>query len=446
MDDFTKIRLAKLLDTFKSAHGRDISMAELVAAGFSEELIKGGGETAIKAGVMKQGIQNGLEKYEGQLKGLKDTNAAAKKAEDDARVREWAKTHEKENADITKLDALIAETQKTEKGDLDRNLTVGSSALLRTALTVVRLVDERQKPDMERKPGFQDRDMPRTMAAQKQMSRSYDKTLDRAMLKLSLTRALALPEAERPWLATLVGSKKLDQKALDAWVEKLYKNTKLEDEATRVALVSTAKPADLRASKDPFVQAAAAYFPILKAAEEREDRIAGDMLLVAPAYVEGLRATAPRSLSPDANSTLRITYGTILPPPDKKSAAFTKASEILAKDTGVEPFDAPKLELEKIKAKQFGPYIDAALGDLPVDFMSDLDITGGNSGSPTLNSKGEFVGLAFDGTIEGVSSDVVFNVERTRTIHVDARYMAWIMDAIDQADNILTEIGITPSL
>jgi hypothetical protein len=324
-------------------------------------------------------------------------------------------------------------------------LTIGSSSLLRSAITSVRLADERQKPDMERKPNFQDRDMPRIVAGQKQLSRSYDRTLDRAMLKLATTRALALPEAERPWLATLVGVKKVDQKALDGWIEKLYKTTKLEDEATRVANVN-AKLADLKVSKDPFVQAALAFYPVIKAAEDRDDKNVGDMLLVASTYVEGLRATAPRSLAPDANSTLRITYGTILPPPDKKTGPFTKASEIIAKDTGKDPFDAPKSALDKIKAKEYGPYADAALGDLPVDFMSDLDITGGNSGSPTLNAKGELVGLAFDGTIEGVASDVVFNAERTRTIHVDSRYMAWVMDAVDQVDNVLKEIGITPAL
>jgi hypothetical protein len=90
-----------------------------------------------------------------------------------------------------------------------------------------------------------------------------------------------------------------------------------------------------------------------------------------------------------------------------------------------------------IKAKNFGPYADKALGDLPVNFIADLDITGGNSGSPALNGKGELVGLAFDGNIEGVASNVVFNYETTRTILVDIRYMMWVMDAIDGADNVL---------
>jgi hypothetical protein len=103
--------------------------------------------------------------------------------------------------------------------------------------------------------------------------------------------------------------------------------------------------------------------------------------------------------------------------------------------------------LEAIKAKQYGPYADPAIGgELAINFLSDLDITGGNSGSPTLNDKGELVGLAFDGTIEGVASDVVFNGETTRTIHADARYMLWMMDLIDGADHLITELGLQPRM
>jgi hypothetical protein len=156
-------------------------------------------------------------------------------------------------------------------------------------------------------------------------------------------------------------------------------------------------------------------------------------------------------LSPDANSTLRITYGTVKSfkagSKDPADWPFTTAAQILTKDTGKEPFDMPKKVLDAIKAKKYGKYADATLGgELAVDFLSDLDITGGNSGSPTLNDKGELVGLAFDGTIEGVSSDVVFNGATTRTISVDARYMLWTMDLIDNADHLIKEMGLTPTL
>ena len=129
----------------------------------------------------------------------------------------------------------------------------------------------------------------------------------------------------------------------------------------------------------------------------------------------------------------------------KPSQIFTTASQILLKNTGTEPFDAPRPLLAAIQTKQFGPYAGTD-GELPVNFLSDLDTTGGNSGSAVLNDKGELVGLNFDSTIEGVASDVVFDSATTRKIHVDARYMLWVMDKIGGADHLLEEMGLRPRL
>ncbi|HVK70866.1 MAG TPA: S46 family peptidase, partial [Polyangium sp.] len=124
---------------------------------------------------------------------------------------------------------------------------------------------------------------------------------------------------------------------------------------------------------------------------------------------------------------------------------FTTTSEMVKKHTGKEPFEAPSKLLAAAKAKKWGTYADASLGEVPVDFLSDLDITGGNSGSPTLNGKGELVGLAFDGNYEAMASDVIFLPEITRTIHVDLRYVLWVMD-VEGADNVLQELGVKPSI
>jgi hypothetical protein len=121
-------------------------------------------------------------------------------------------------------------------------------------------------------------------------------------------------------------------------------------------------------------------------------------------------------------------------------------SGVLEKNTGKEPFDAPARLVELAKDKRLGPYVDAKLGTLPVNFLADLDITGGNSGSPTLNARGELVGLAFDGNYEAMASDYVFMPEITRSIHVDLRYALWILDAVDQLDWLLSEMGGQPKL
>jgi hypothetical protein len=412
--------------------------------------------TVVKATTLKQSVQNGLEKYEGVLAGLTKGDLLAQKDALDKQVRAWAAQpgNEKHKAGIEKLDQLLAEEMRTARVDFDRGVAFGGSKLLSTSLSLIRWSEERVKKDPARKPGYQDRDMPRAIGGQKAFVKSFDRSLDRAGFRLALVRATQLDDKERPWLHTLLDVKKgtkIDEALIDKTLETWYAATTLEDEKLRLELLQKGTLKQLKASKDPFVKAALRVWPIVKAEEKKTDTRSGELLLVTRYYADAMRQVLGGVLSPDANSTLRITYGTVKSfKPESKDPAdwpFTVASQILAKDTGKEPFDAPKAQLAAFKAKKFGPYADKSLGgDLPIDFLSDLDITGGNSGSATLNAKGELVGLAFDGNKEGVASDVVFNPATTRTIHVDARYMLWQMDAIDGADHLLKEMGIAPAL
>jgi hypothetical protein len=421
----------------------------------AESHLKDGGETAIKATTMKQFTQNGLEKYRGILAGFqKDPGLLARKDEDDKKTREWAAQpgHEAYKTAIEKLDAIEEERFRTSRVDFDRQRAFTGSRLLASAFNFIRWAEERGKPDEARKPNFQNRDLPRALSGQKQLARSYDRALDHDTFKLALVRALQLPEADRAWLATLLDVKKgtsIDEALIDKTLDGWYATQTLEDTKVRLALLEKGTPAQLRASKDPFVRAAERLWPVVKAEEKKNDTREGELVLVAPMYDEAMRQMLGGALAPDANGTLRITYGTIKSlKPDSHELAegpFTIASQILAKDTGKDPFNSPTKLLDAIKAKKFGIYADPALAnDVPVDFESDCDITNGNSGSPTLNSKGELVGLAFDGNHEGLASDVVFNGATTRTISVDARYMVWNMDAIDGAQRLIKEMGLTP--
>jgi hypothetical protein len=321
-------------------------------------------------------------------------------------------------------------------------------------VTFTRWAEERAKKNEDRKPGFQDRDLKQALNGQRQLGRTYDRTLDRATLRLGLVRALQLPEADRPWLAALLDVRKgakIDEALIDKTIDAWYAAQQLEDEKLRLTLLETGTMTQLKASKDPFIKAAQRIWPVIKAEDKKTDARQGEALLVNPYYIEAMKEVLGGQLAPDANQSLRVSYGTIKSfKPESRDPAdwpFTVASQIPAKDTGKEPFNAPKKLLAAIKAKNYGPYADPTLGgDLPIDFLSDLDITNGNSGSPTLNSKGELVGLAFDGTLEGVASDVVFSPATTRTISVDARYMIWTLDLLDGGDHLIKEMGLTPRL
>jgi hypothetical protein len=164
--------------------------------------------------------------------------------------------------------------------------------------------------------------------------------------------------------------------------------------------------------------------------------------------VEGLRESKIGAIKyPDANSTLRLTYGKVRSlPADKRNDATinnytTLASQVKKYKKGDEEFDLPMRVLEMEKNKSYGRYADKD-GSLHVNFLTDNDITGGNSGSPVLNGKGELIGLAFDGNIEAMAGDVIFDNKLQRTINVDIRYVLWVIENFSGAKHIVDEMTL----
>jgi len=162
----------------------------------------------------------------------------------------------------------------------------------------------------------------------------------------------------------------------------------------------------------------------------------------------GLRESKMNAIQyPDANSTMRLTYGKVRALPankrnDAKTNNYTTMTGMVAKyKAGDSEFDLPARLLELNAKKDFGPYADKG-GYMPVNFLTDNDITGGNSGSPVLNGKGELIGIAFDGNIEAMAGDVIFDPKLQRTINVDIRYVLWIIDKYFGAKETIQEMTI----
>jgi hypothetical protein len=164
--------------------------------------------------------------------------------------------------------------------------------------------------------------------------------------------------------------------------------------------------------------------------------------------VEGLRESKiGTTLYPDANSTLRLTYGKVRSlPADKRNDATinnytTLAGQVKKYKKGDLEFDLPTKVLDMSAKKEYGRYADKD-GSLHVCFLTDNDITGGNSGSPVLNGKGELIGLAFDGNIEAMAGDVIFDQKLQRTINVDIRYVLWVIENFSGAKHIVDEMTL----
>ncbi len=166
-------------------------------------------------------------------------------------------------------------------------------------------------------------------------------------------------------------------------------------------------------------------------------------------YLAGIKEMAAEKgevLYPDANSTMRLTYGKVggySPADAVEYKYYTTTKGILQKEIpGDLEFDVPPVLKKAIQENNYGAYLDQKTGEMHVAFLSNNDITGGNSGSPIFNAAGELIGLAFDGNWEAMSGDIVFEPDLQRTINVDVRYILFIMDKVGGAKRIIDELTI----
>ena len=227
----------------------------------------------------------------------------------------------------------------------------------------------------------------------------------------------------------------------DAYVDYLYDNSVFADEQRALAAVASGK----ELKEDPAAVLSESIVgkmrELSKAQKEGRQKYADGHRL----YIAGLMRMQPKKAwASDANFTIRLTYGRILPynPADGiRYNYYTTLKGVMEKENPENPteFTVPAKLKELYAAKDFGRYANAK-GELPTCFLADCDITGGNSGSPVLNAKGSLIGLAFDGNWEAMSGDVAFEPELQRTIAVDVRYVLFVIDKFAGAGWLLDEL------
>ena len=401
---------------------------------------QGDAASAVRYASVVKSINNVLKKTQGLLDGFARKDIAAIKDGQDAEFRAWyAKQPNVSPTLLAELDAAIASDMALSEEEFAWTVATNSD-LLKSARTVYRLSQERQKPDAERESGFQQRDLAFIKARLARLEQSYVNKVDQARFEAGLKRYAQLAAKSHPQgLDALLPA--------PAAVAALYQQTQLADTAKRLAWLDKDQAA-VAQSDDAFMQLAVKLQPVELALEERRKEIDGNLERVIPQYMQAVIAwkqSQGKPVYPDANSTLRVTYGTVAPysPRDGiTKGPFTTVEGIVEKVTGKAPFEAPQALLDAVKEKRYGQFRDPALGTVPVNFLTSADTTGGNSGSAVMNKRGELIGLNFDSTYESITKDWYFDTAITRAIHLDIRYMLWVMKEVDHADNLLQEMTI----
>ena len=397
------------------------------------------------AGFIK-GLNNGMKNRQGNIDAMNASNFLGKKQAAEKELTNFIKNDPELNKKYGDVLSQIGKHYEELLLTQDRDYILSSfrrlsGTLPRIANQIVYNANERNKLESERDPGFSEADIKRSLRRLRYSYMSFDASVDKMILKRTLLKARDLPESSRiNGLEYIFNS----NQSIDEYLDELYKNSKLSDLEYVKPLYSITLE-ELEAINDPMIDFAKKLYPDLgtrRKINEERDAILSEQ---TKKYIEALSLWKKSTLYPDANGTIRFTYGKVAGYKPRDAVyykPFTTLSGVVEKDTGVWPFNVPDKLKELHAQKDFGPWMDPAINDVPVDFLHGCDITGGNSGSPVMNAKGELIGIAFDGNYEALTGDWEFTLEIQRTISVDIRYVMFVTEKFAGADYLLKEMGL----
>jgi Peptidase S46 len=400
-------------------------------------------------------LSNSLKAFEGTVTGLKRMNLVERKRAEEAAFTKWLEANPAMKAKYGDVLPKIAEAYRDLNSFSQKQSALSSLLNSGDLISVLQFAYarslEREKPQNERAPQFGDTAAALLTARLGQSWNERESESEIGLLAAALERASQLPADQKlPFIEKLFEGKtpKERRKAEVEFAKSAIENTKFRS-FTDLAKLFNASAAEIRAIDDPAVNLAVQSNDEVAPLAKRVNQFNNTIAVLRPDFISGMLEMKQESKKgnyyPDANFTLRFSYGDIRGYKPRDAITYdyqTSLDGVIQKDTGEEPFDVPSRLKELSAKKDYGNYIDSRLNDVPVAFLTTNDITGGNSGSPVMNGKGEIIGLAFDGNYEGLGGDYAYNLETNRTLAVDIRYALFLMEKFAGANYLFNEMQI----
>jgi hypothetical protein len=392
---------------------------------------------------LKSGYQNYYKKISGQIDGAENFKLLESEEINWINFIGFVESSANET-DKAYLNELLALIDQEQKKNIARSY-FGNSALISQAQRIYRNAVERESIDSERKSGYQERDQEGIANRIKALDYSYDHEVDRVIF---LDRLMTYKNFDKSYRrGTYSKLLRLDEneEVVTQRVNEIYK-TKYKNSKNFLNMMSLTLD-ELNSSQDPLIIFIRDIFEESLEYEKESERVGAQRQLLKSKFNNLLRKyyeSSGRQMYADANGTLRVTYGNVAGVSLQdgiRYEPFTRLEGIAQKHSGKKPFKASDQLLSLIENKDYGKYEYKPINSVPVNFISTLDITNGNSGSATINAKFELVGLAFDGMLETIIADYK-HIPEARTISVDSRYLLWTLEKLERADNILEELTI----
>ncbi|MBN2425393.1 MAG: S46 family peptidase [Calditrichaceae bacterium] len=405
-------------------------------------------DVALKHSARIKGLANTEKNYRGKLTGLHRLNLVEKKRAQEKEIGKFIdnddqlqKQYGQVLDDINKIynEIKCAMEQELILSYLTRNIV-----LLNVAKSVVTSAEERQKEDLERQSAYMDRNFEQTKKSALRSVGDYYEPTDKILLKELISKANQRPADLKIEALDKIFRLKTNESPSEKYIDEAFSGTQLADKDF-VEKAFNITPEEIAELNDPlinwYIKLKPEYEKIKKINEERN----GALDALYAKWNEVKKLYLKKDFIPDANGTFRMTYGHIRgysPRDAVYCLPITTLQGVVEKTTGQEPFNTPQNVIDLFYKKDFGRFKSANLDCIPVCLLYDMDTTGGNSGSPVLNARGELIGLNFDRTFEATINDYAWSETYSRSIGVDIRYILWIIEKVGGADHLIKEMEI----
>jgi peptidase S46-like protein len=443
-------------ESYSVAYNQDIAIPfSIDVFNYQIETLKDAGQNNAALRVKLQStifsLSNELKNLEGSVMAMRRANIVATKRSEEAAFTRWVNADPARKAKygevLPTLEKAYQLLTATAQHDLLVQQMFSASDLVAIASFAQRAAADKEKPEAERNPALSQQGVQRVRAQLAGFLAERNPTVEREILAYLLRKADELPPTQKSdfiekRFGNLQGEAR--RRAEEDFAREIVDSKRYSTFET-VSSLFDLSATQLRELREPLVDFAVELTMELQRIQPRQQNFNATISRWRPLLLEGMSAMRGTKTYPDANRTLRFSYGEVkgyVPHEATNYSPFTTLAGVLEKDTGREPFDVPEKLKQLFQAHDFGEYGGPARSNVPVDFISNTDIIGGNSGSPIMNARGEQVGIIFDGNYEGLGNDFFYNDAKGRAIAVDIRYVLFLTDKFADAGYILKELDI----
>ncbi len=405
-------------------------------------------ELELSISTMVKTLANVKKNYEGKIQGLSRLQLVNSIKNEEKQLQMFINENEalKEKYSTTLNEIEELYEQIYENGRI--NLMLGQMGrwvnLFGIAYSILEFPDEMAKPEFERKPMYRSRTAESQANIIKRNHAMLRVDVDKLTLSELLYDAITYPEFKRISFFEDFLNAENPKKEVEKFVVEIYENTALLTTDGVVSLLEMSKE-ELAEKNDPFIEFTRKIYDYRLSQEPIQRLRESKLNILLAQYVDAKMQWQQQSFIPDANSTLRLTYGYIRGYSPADAVYYSPITTLrgkVEKDVNGGDYKVPQKIKELYEKKDFGRFKHKKLNDVPVGILYNMDTSGGNSGSPIMNAYGELIGVNFDRAYEATINDFAWSEDYSRSIGVDIRYILWVTEKFAGAGYLLTEMGV----